>query len=132
MPAFRLFELVFAKARLSEDAAMDLSARARGRGRGGRREPQLRRDRLLRLRARAAHRRALARSRAGPEPAYRLVDLGSGVGRALVAAALLQDACGVDEVRFRAVVGVELYRELHEGAERVRAAARRPRPSARP
>ena len=29
MPAFRLFELVFAKARLSEDDAMDLSARAR-------------------------------------------------------------------------------------------------------
>ena len=47
----------------------------------------------------------------------RLVDLGSGAGRALVAAALLQGRCG--GLRLGDIVGVERFEELHAAACRV-------------
>ena len=54
-----------------------------------------------------------------PQPGETFVDVGSGVGKAVLAAALLHP--------LEAAIGIEILDDLHDAAERALAAARRPR-----
>ena len=58
-------------------------------------------------------------ARVRPQPGETFVDAGSGVGKAVLAAALLHP--------LEAAIGIEILDDLHDAAERALAAARRPR-----